>query len=120
MRKRLKLIGDRRGIIREWDATAKAAVAKGCAAKAVSLPQEDRVTLLGTSLKTAKTDKDGGTMSKVLYLAPGFASGRNICAWSTAECRESCLGEKSGQMSMDPARNARRWKTVCRRNMPGY
>ena len=107
--KRLPNIAYRRAAISEWDRIAAKAVRKGCDARDAALPED--IDLLGTSLKTLKTDKDGGTNSRVLYLAPATASGRNVCPWSTPECRSTCLGEHSGQMSMTPARNARDWKT---------
>jgi hypothetical protein len=72
-----------------------------------------------TKLLTANSTKiehsndfGAGYLSKVMYLAPADASGRNVCPWYTAGCKAVCLGLTAGRMRFDSTRRAQLRRTA--------
>ncbi len=101
-----------RDIRRRW-----AAIQRKAATRPVQLPQS--VSLLGSSLKVAKTDElFPDIRSRILYMSPAteaFKLGANgkktTCPWATT-CAAPCLGHNSGQLAMPASMRARIWKTA--------
>jgi len=73
--------------------------------------------ILGSSQKT-EAGEDLKILTGVAYLAPADASGRNVCANSTAACRGGCLGDHSGKMPTPTVRASMQWKTALRFGCP--
>lgn len=72
--------------------------------------------LTTNSVKTIKGAKQG-YLTGVLYLAPHNVAGENICASSTAECRNACLWS-SGQLGMPSGRRATIARTLFLHHRP--
>jgi len=51
------------------------------------------VSYLGSVNSSAKIEKNGklGVLTYIIYLAPAFLSGRNVCPMHTEHCAKSCL-----------------------------
>jgi len=102
----------RQQVIDDWETISAKAARKGITVTA-TLPQVDAVELLGEGMKTDKNEGEGA-LTRILYLPPATASGRSLCAWATygpGGCADACLVD-SGQLSMEPAENARNWKAI--------
>ncbi len=67
-----------------------------------------RLLTIGNA-KTVKGQKRG-FLTGILHLAPADLSGKNVCPWSTAGCRASCLNT-SGRGVYQDTQNARIRKT---------
>ncbi len=102
----------RQKVIDDWARISATAARKGITVSA-TLPGVDALEVIGESTKTAKNEGEGA-LTGILYLPPATASGRNLCPWATTGpggCEDACLVD-SGQLSMDPAENARNWKVI--------
>jgi len=96
-----------RKIHAQWEAIAYRAGVRGAHRAALAtLPQS--LSLLGTSIKVEKGEKEG-VLTSILYLSPATESGRTTCPWASQGCAAACL-VGSGQLSMQE--NARLWKTA--------
>jgi hypothetical protein len=70
------------------------------------------MALLGTSHKV-KLSELVGILTRVLYLAPAYESGINVCQFMTVGCRAACLGHSSGMMVYPTHKRARIRKTLA-------
>jgi hypothetical protein len=79
----------------------------------VKFPEE--ITLIGTSLKVLKNEKEDA-LTGIIYLAPSSESvsygGHNICPWASKGCANACLGIRSARLRMTSGRNSKAWKTL--------
>ncbi len=60
----------------------------------------DYARLLSTDNPKASKAVDFGWINGIHYMAPASLSGSNLCARSTPQCRELCLGWNAGHASM--------------------
>jgi len=103
----------RRDIVAEWPTTL--AQCAGTPMAECDLPAIP--VLLGSSTKIEQGESLD-ILSAVIYMAPGRSSGREMCAFATAECRKLCLGgngavgEGSGLLVTGSSKNSMLWKTA--------
>lgn len=67
----------------------------------------NRLPLLGTSSKI-DAGQSVGILTRVLYMMPAGASGREACPGRSEGCTAACLAEGTGRMSMSGPQRARR------------
>jgi len=110
-----------RTIRERWDDIVDAS---GCTQDAKHFLPAKTINILGESYKTEKGldeqafDDAVGRLTAVVYLAPAFLSGREVCIKRTDECTTLCLGITSGRMVMTPVQEAMVWKTALRFGAP--
>lgn len=61
-----------------------------------------QLTLPDSQPKTQKSLKEVGVYTGVLHLAPGDASGYEMCPWRTPGCTKACLGVSTARVRLFP------------------